>query len=480
MSRLKHTFAGIACMVLVAQSQVVFAQVVTFTDTNVNTAVESKLFSSRLGQFHKIDANTNGGVVTLTGSVDNLVSRQRATQLANSIRGVQQVVNRIEVTPPARTDVSIANDVQAVLLADPTTDAYDIRISVGDGIVLLTGTAGTYQEKRLAEQLASGVVGVRSVRNDVEVTYLEQSTDEKIKQDIEARINAAARFDESKVNVLVNSGAVNVSGVVGSAAEKEWLQDIAWVNGTRTVDNSKVMVVSEHGKVARRTTRVTDQQIANAVRVALNYNPRVDSKTVGIASLNGVVSLTGAVDSYATKVAAERDARDVYGVTGVRNSIRVRSTKVVSDEDAAAAARLALVRDPYVDRREITVRVQNGHAHLYGTVDSETERQRAEEVTSTVVGLAHVANHLKVDFTQPVRPDWEIKQSIEQEMWWSPFVDAGEVAVDVDEGVATLRGEVDTWAERNAASTNALDGGATRVNNQLNVKLEANVEDLLP
>jgi osmotically-inducible protein OsmY len=62
-----------------------------------------------------------------------------------------------------------------------------------------------------------------------------------------------------------------------------------------------------------------------------------------------------------------------------------------------------------------------------------------------------------------------LQQEIEDELWWSPFVDANEVKVEVENGVATLTGAVDTWSERNAAAENALEAGAIQVRNRLDV-----------
>lgn len=65
--------------------------------------------------------------------------------------------------------------------------------------------------------------------------------------------------------------------------------------------------------------------------------------------------------------------------------------------------------------------------------------------------------------------DWEIRQAIQDELRWSPFVDDNRIKVTVLDGVATLSGEVETWNEWNAATQNALEGGALRVENLLRV-----------
>ena len=68
------------------------------------------------------------------------------------------------------------------------------------------------------------------------------------------------------------------------------------------------------------------------------------------------------------------------------------------------------------------------------------------------------------------KQDAEIKQDIENEIWWSPFVDSANVDVTVSDGVATLTGKVEGWSAREMASENAYEGGAQRVVNQIRVE----------
>jgi hypothetical protein len=66
-----------------------------------------------------------------------------------------------------------------------------------------------------------------------------------------------------------------------------------------------------------------------------------------------------------------------------------------------------------------------------------------------------------------VKSDNHIKDDIEDELWWSPYVDADEVTVRVEDGRATLTGTVDSWSELRSATENALEGGAIAVDNNL-------------
>jgi osmotically-inducible protein OsmY len=66
-----------------------------------------------------------------------------------------------------------------------------------------------------------------------------------------------------------------------------------------------------------------------------------------------------------------------------------------------------------------------------------------------------------------VKSDWEIKQDIRDELWCGPYADSDAVAVAVKDGIATLSGAVDGWAERRDAIDNAYEGGALSVRDEL-------------
>jgi osmotically-inducible protein OsmY len=126
----------------------------------------------------------------------------------------------------------------------------------------------------------------------------------------------------------------------------------------------------------------------------------------------------------------------------------------------------------YVDRYDISVAVNYGEVNLYGTVDSLAEKLRAGEIASRVRGVLNVDNYLRSEGTTPyyLKSDWELEQDIENQFFWSPFIDADEDGVSVEDGVATLTGKVETWSEGMAAQENAFQGGAKEVRNKLEVQ----------
>lgn len=97
-------------------------------------------------------------------------------------------------------------------------------------------------------------------------------------------------------------------------------------------------------------------------------------------------------------------------------------------------------------------------------------KDQAEEVAAGVHGVVDIANNLDVDYEFTEKTDQEIKEDIESQLWWSPFVDSDDISVEVRAGVATLMGSVEDWDELQAAKDNAREGGATSVISKLTIE----------
>src|ERR1039458_462470 len=137
------------------------------TDNGITSAVEAG-FKLEKGVFpNDVDVSTSQGIVTLSGSASNLLAKERAVKIAESLRGVRGVIDRITVTPVSRPDTDIRKDILTALTQDPATESYQVPVSVQAAVVTLTGSVGSYPEKQLAARIAKGVKGVKEVRNDV-------------------------------------------------------------------------------------------------------------------------------------------------------------------------------------------------------------------------------------------------------------------------------------------------------------------------
>ncbi|REJ72300.1 MAG: BON domain-containing protein [Planctomycetota bacterium] len=463
--------------------------------------VEDELLFDQAVVSTHIDVSCQEGIVTLEGTVDNILAKERAERQAEAVRGVKSIVNLIVVQPRvARTDSEIQADIGTALLSDPATDSYQVDAAVDGGKVTLTGAADSWQEKQLAARVAKGVAGVTAVDNQIDVNYPDERTDAELKEEIEARLQHDVFLDGAPfVDVSVDDGHVSLTGEVGSALEKTRARTRAWVYGVENVDASGLDVEDWTGDDRERDTAhpmLSDSEIAEAVDDALLYDPRTNSFNVDVSVYNGSVTLRGTVDNLKAKRAAEQDARNTIGVYSVNNRIRVRSNGEPTDEEIRQRIENALLRNPYTESYEITVSVDNGTVDLFGTVDSYFEKAEADDVASNVRGAIFVDNNLVVsdesdsyiydpyvDDYDPYDYEWygydpqytfstdsEIEEEINDELWWSPFVDSDQVSVTVENGTATLTGTVDTYYERQAAAENAIEGGAISVDNELKIE----------
>lgn len=126
-------------------------------------------------------------------------------------------------------------------------------------------------------------------------------------------------------------------------------------------------------------------------------------------------------------------------------------------------------------------------------MDTYFEKAQAEDVVSQVQGVIAVENNIAVDEISPptydpyvdefdyglygygpggypLKTDKQIAEDIQDELFWSPFVDADDVKVTVEDGVATLDGKVDSWSEYHSAVENAYEGGSIWVRNELEIE----------
>jgi osmotically-inducible protein OsmY len=146
--------------------------------------------------------------------------------------------------------------------------------------------------------------------------------------------------------------------------------------------------------MAVATETRTDVQIQADVLAELKYEPRVQPNEIGVAVKDGVVTLTGWVDSYGKKWGAEEAAHRVRGVKAVANDIEVRlpSASERTDADIARAAVQALELDALLDIGKLDVTVSMGWVTLKGEVQWQFEKEDAERVVRRLTGVKGVTN----------------------------------------------------------------------------------------
>ena len=172
----------------------------------------------------------------------------------------------------------------------------------------------------------------------------------------------------------------------------------------------------------------TDEQIQREVLAELKWDARIQPNEIGVIVKDGVVTLTGWVDSYAKKWAAEDAAHRVRGVKAVANDVEVRLPSSAERTDAERVVRRlsgvkgvsnlivvkprrtpspdelkekiaeALVRSVKTDAERITVEVQGTKVILKGTVRSWAEKQEAERAAWLAPGVTSVDNRIMIEF----------------------------------------------------------------------------------
>jgi len=207
-----------------------------------------------------------------------------------------------------------------------------------------------------------------------------------------------------------------------------------------------------------------DIRLRDAVVQQLEWDPAVDASRVGVTAHEGAVTLTGSINTYAGKLAAERAAKRVSGVRAVANDLEVNLAAGRTDADIAADAATMLKLHHEVPDT-VQAAVHHGHVTLTGPVSWHYQRMQAEKAVRYIRGVRQVANRITV-VPRPAGRD--LRRRIAQALYRNAALDAKHIEVTVTGSVAHLRGTATSWLQRDAAERAAYDApGITMVDNQI-------------
>lgn len=206
----------------------------------------------------------------------------------------------------------------------------------------------------------------------------------------------------------------------------------------------------------------TDMLLHKDVLAELTWDPQVHEKEVGVAVKDGVVTLTGTVDSYADKWAAERAVERVAEVRAVASdlSVKVPSAFKHTDTEIAHQALNALKWDIEVPDEKIKLAVTDGWVTLDGDVEWRYQSDAAARAIQNLAGLRGINNRIKV--TPNSASAFDVAAKIRGTMERRADRTADHIRVDCQNGVVTLKGVVPSFSERSAAETAAWQAAGVK------------------
>ena len=223
------------------------------------------------------------------------------------------------------------------------------------------------------------------------MSTLMMKTDKEIQKDVMKELDWDPQVDAVEVGVQVKDGLVTLTGTIGNYAKKLAAKRAAHrVTGVLdVVNNLSVELADLHKK--------SDQEVAKAVRHALEWDVLVPDTKIHSTVANGYVTLDGQLESWADKMAAEVALEHLAGVKGVINQIEVKPQMRIDSEKIRTAIESALERQAEREADRIGIKVQDGVVTLTGSVRSWTEKNAVHNVAAFTPGVRRIDDLLMVD-----------------------------------------------------------------------------------
>ena len=214
----------------------------------------------------------------------------------------------------------------------------------------------------------------------------------------------------------------------------------------------------------------TDVEIKEDVLDELAWQPNIAETEIGVIVENGVVTLSGVVNSYAKKVAAENAVKSVEGVKAIAGDIEVKygDDYKKTDKEIAKAVVDSLKWNTSVPHENINIKVEDGWVYLSGEVKWDYQRNSAKRAVENLLGVRSVINNISIK--QDIKP-LEVKNRIMKAFERSAEIDANKITVITDGNTVTLQGKVHSIKEKEDAETAAYKApGVFHVKNELKVQ----------
>ena len=214
----------------------------------------------------------------------------------------------------------------------------------------------------------------------------------------------------------------------------------------------------------------TDSEIKDDVLDELAWQPNIDETQIGVIVEDGVVTLSGVVNNYSKKLAAEEAVKSVEGVKAVAEDIEViyGINYKKTDKEIAKAVVSAFEWNSSVPEDNISIKVENGWVYLSGEVQWMFQKNAARNAIKNLLGVKGVNNSIKLENNiEPV----EVKNRIKKAFHRMATIDSNAIILETHGHTVTLRGKVHSIKEKEEAETAAYNApGVYDVKNKLQIQ----------
>jgi osmotically-inducible protein OsmY len=216
---------------------------------------------------------------------------------------------------------------------------------------------------------------------------------------------------------------------------------------------------------------MSDDELRTAVEAELLYEPRIDNdRQIAVAVHDGIVTLRGTVGSLRERFEANKAAKRVTGVMNVDDQLQVRilGSKSKNDAELRGDVLQALMLDsdvpPSVDAKAVA-----GSVTLSGTATHRFQTEEAVKTAAKIEGVTAVDDQIMLVPAPPTEHD--IRKTIEKALKRTAKHEAERISVVTSDGVVSLHGKVNSWAERDAVvSAASRASGVKRVDDYIAIE----------
>jgi osmotically-inducible protein OsmY len=216
----------------------------------------------------------------------------------------------------------------------------------------------------------------------------------------------------------------------------------------------------------------TNEDLQKDVQEAIKWEPLLNAAEIGVTAKDGIVTLSGIVDSYSKKLEAESATKSVTGVKAVVEKIEIKfgGSWNKNDNEIATEVLNSFKFNWEVPKDKVKVNVENGWVTLEGELEWNYQKEAAKKAISALMGVKGVSNNItiKSDTRDAIEKD-DIEYALERN---SSTDDEG-ISVKVSGNKVTLNGTVHSFYQRDEAERIAWNApGVWNVDNQLVIEYD--------